>query len=188
MLRVGSCRRDGDGMGIRFSSGEAQTLKLMPADNGQKGENMEKQERDLLTLEERLQYAAESRASSPEAALRMVRKFSEIPAGYFFCGEKDLNAMNELTGRFWENPSVDVDTYHGFCQTFRLAIIYDTACRMRDQPEMVLSAEDCDHPCQPLWRADTVNAVVLLGLMLLHFYMISSCISRHQKKSQIEGF
>lgn len=167
MLRVGSCRRDGDGMGIRFSSGEAQTLKLMPADNGQKGENMEKQERDLLTLEERLQYAAESRASSPEAALRMVRKFSEIPAGYFFCGEKDLNAMNELTGRFWENPSVDVDTYHGFCQTFRLAIIYDTACRMRDQPEMVLSAEDCDHPCQPLWRADTVNAVVLLGLMLL---------------------
>ena len=37
MLRVGSCRRDGDGMGIRFSSGEAQTLKLMPADNGQKG-------------------------------------------------------------------------------------------------------------------------------------------------------
>ena len=78
-----------------------------------------------------------------------------------------MDAMNELTGRFWEHPSVDVDTYHGFCQTFRLAIIYDTACRMRDQPEMVLSAEDCDHPCQPLWRADTVNAVVLLGLMLL---------------------
>ena len=128
---------------------------------------MEKQKRDLLTLEERLQYAAESRASSPEAAVRMVQKFSEIPAGYFFCGAEDLDAMNELTGRFWEHPSVDVDTYHGFCQTFRLAIIYDTACRMRDQPEMVLSAEDSDHPCRLLWRAGTVNAVILLGLMLL---------------------
>ena len=164
---AGDCRWDRDGTGFIFSNREKQTLKSKPADNGQKGENMEKQERDLLTLEERLQYAAESRASSPEAALRMVRKFSEIPAGYFFCGAEDLDAMNELTGRFWEHPSVDVDTYHGFCQTFRLAIIYDTACRMRDQPEMVLSAEDCDHPCQPLWRADTVNAVVLLGLMLL---------------------
>ena len=133
-------------MGIRFSSEEEQTAKLMSADSGQKGENMEKQNRDLLTLEKRLQYAAESRASSPEAAVRMVRKFSEIPAGCFFCGEEDLNAMNELTGRFWENPSVDVDTYHGFSQTFRLAILYDTACRMRDQPETILSGEDSCNP------------------------------------------
>jgi hypothetical protein len=128
---------------------------------------MEKQNKDLLTLEERLQYAAESRASSPEAAVRMVRKFSGIPAGYFFCGGEDLNAMNELTGKFWDHPSVDVDTYHGFSQTFRLAILYDTACRMRDQPETILSGEDSCNPCRLVWSAATVNAVILLGLMLL---------------------
>ena len=128
---------------------------------------MENKNKNLMTLEERLKYAAESRASSPEAAVRMVRKFSEIPAGYFFCGQEDLAAMNELTGKFWEHPSVDVDTYHGFCQTFRLAIIYDTARRMQQQPETMLSLEDSSNPYQPIWDAGTVNAVILLGLMLL---------------------
>ena len=52
---AGDCRWDRDGTGIIFSNREKQTLKSKPVDNGQKGENMEKQERDLLTLEERLQ-------------------------------------------------------------------------------------------------------------------------------------
>ena len=152
-------------LGIRFSSGEEQTLKLMPG-TGQGCVNTENR-RVLLTLEERLKCAAESRASSPEAAIRMVQKFSEIPAGRFFCGEGDLDAMNEQTGKFWDHPTVDVNTYHGFCQTFRLAINYDTACRMRRQPETMFPAEDSYNPCQPIWSAGTVNAVILLGLMLL---------------------
>ncbi|HBA50711.1 MAG TPA: hypothetical protein DCZ91_23520 [Lachnospiraceae bacterium] len=102
-----------------------------------------------------------------KAAVRMVQKFSEIPAGYFFCGEEDLAAMNELIGKFFEHPSVDVNTYHGFCQTFRLAITYDTASRMLLHPGTMLSVEDSCDPCQPIWSADTVNAVILLGLMLL---------------------
>lgn len=168
MQKVGSYAEEYAGcLGIRFSSREEQTWNLISVDDGRGDVNMENKNKNLMTLEERLKYAAESRASSPEAAVRMVRKFSEIPAGYFFCGEGDLDAMNELTGKFWEHPSVDVDTYHGFCQTFRLAIIYDTARRMQQQPETMLSLEDSSNPCQPIWDAGTVNAVILLGLMLL---------------------
>ncbi len=153
-------------LGIEFSGREEQMLELVPDGDGQGCVNMENQDRVLLTLEERLKYAAESQASSPEAAVRMVQKFSGIPAWYFFCGKEDLAAMNELTGKFWEHSSVDINTYHGFCQTFRLAITYDTACRML-QTGTVLSAEDFCNPCQPVWSAGTVNAVILLGLMLL---------------------
>lgn len=147
----------------RFPDDESQEESQEKSDR----QEIIRQARELLTLEERLKYAAESRASSPEAAVRMVQKFSGIPAGCFFCGKEDLTAMNELTGKFWEHPSVDVDTYHGFSQTFRLAINYDTACRMRQQSGTMLSAEDSCNPYRPIWSAGTVNAVILLGLMLL---------------------
>ena len=44
----------------------------------------ETKDRILLTLEKRLARSARSQASSPEAAARLVERFSQIPDSFFF--------------------------------------------------------------------------------------------------------
>lgn len=111
--------------------------------------------RTHLPLEERLALAAQSKAASPEAAAALVRRFAELPAAYVFCGGSDVEAMNELTGEFWEDPRVDVDSYRGFCPTFQIAIEQDSG--PGQAPE----------PCRSLWGNRVNNALILLGEMLL---------------------
>ena len=117
---------------------------------------MKKEDRTLLTLEERLELAARSQAASPEAAARLVRRFSENHAGLVFCGSADLNLMNELTGEFWDHPAVDVSSYRGFCRSFQLAMENDS-----------VEQEDGSLPFRPVLGERVSNALVLLGLMLL---------------------
>ena len=114
-------------------------------------------ERTRLTLDERLALAAQSRASSPEAAAALVRKFSELPAAYVFCGSPDVEAMNELTGEFWEDPRVDVDSYRGFCPSFLVAMEYGNVSILPDDVDL----------CRPVYGTRINNALVLLGEMLL---------------------
>lgn len=121
---------------------------------------MSDNERIRLTLEERLALAAQSRAVSPKAAAALVRRFSELPAAYVFCGVPDVEAMSELTGEFWEDPRVDVDSYRGFCPSFLAAMEYDN-----DFTQVACCTEDFD-PTQPLWGVRVNNALILLGEML----------------------
>ena len=110
-----------------------------------------------LTLEERLALAAQSRAVSSETAAALVRRFYEISAGYVFCGKSDVDAMNDLTGEFWDDPRVDVDSYRGFCPAFLMAMEHD---------------KDLLDPAGPLWGVRVNNALVLLGEMLLDQVMV----------------
>ena len=84
-------------------------------------------ERMLLTLEERLERSARSQAASPETAARLVERFSGLPPWQLFFGKPDVDAMYGLTGEFWEHPDVDMDSYHGFSHSFRLAAKQDNA-------------------------------------------------------------
>nr|WP_300835169.1 hypothetical protein [uncultured Acetatifactor sp.] len=84
-------------------------------------------ERMLLTLEERLERSARSQAASPETAARLVERFSGLPPWQLFFGKPDVDAMYGLTGEFWEHPDVDMDSYHGFSHSFRLAAEQDNA-------------------------------------------------------------
>lgn len=113
--------------------------------------------KDNLTLEERLSMASRSQASSPEAAAALVRRFSKLSAAYLFCGSPDLEAMNELTGEFWEDSRVDVDSCRGFAPSFLMAIEQD--CGSSDPQRDTASGS-------PLWGARVNNALVLLGEML----------------------
>lgn len=120
---------------------------------------MSDNKRTRLTLDERLALAAQSRASSPEAAAALVRRFAGLPAAYVFCGGSDVEAMNELTGEFWEDSRVDIDSYRGFCPSFELALTEDSDSGQE------LSREESQY--QPLWGVRSSNALVLLGEMLL---------------------
>lgn len=86
---------------------------------------MKNKGRTLLTLTERLDLASGSRAASPEAAAKLVQRFSNIRAQWLFFGSADVDILSGLTGKFWEHPAVDMSTYRGFCHSFRLAINYD---------------------------------------------------------------
>ena len=119
-------------------------------------------DRPRLSLEERLELAARSRASSPEAAVRLVQRFSRVPLEDFFCGRADLDAMHGLTGEFWECPGVDLDSYCGFCPSFWLAAVQDNEVFPPPGP----MAHDSD-PYRPIWGVRMNNAIVLLGLILL---------------------
>lgn len=122
-------------------------------------------ERVRLTLEERLALAAQSRAATPEAAAVLVRRFHELPAGYIFCGISDVDAMNDLTGEFWDDPGVDVDSYRGFCPSFLMAMEHDN-----DPARTSWRPEDFG-PDRPLPGVRVNNALVLLGEMLLDHAM-----------------
>ena len=114
-----------------------------------------------LTLEERLALAAQSKAATPETAAALVQRFHELPAGYIFFGTSDVDAMNELTGEFWDDPGVDVDSYRGFCPSFLMAVEHDN-----DPARASRRPEDSD-PDRPLLGIRVNNALVLLGEMLL---------------------
>ena len=88
---------------------------------------MNNEDRILLTMEERLERSARSLAASPEAAAKLVERFSRLPAFQVFFGKPDVDAMYGLTGEFWEHPDVDMDSYHGFSHSFRLAAKQDNA-------------------------------------------------------------
>ena len=68
-----------------------------------------------------------SRAVAPDPAARLVERFSGLPPWQLFFGKPDVDAMYGLTGEFWEHPDVDMDSYHGFSHSFRLAAKQDNA-------------------------------------------------------------
>ena len=122
---------------------------------------MSGKKRVLLTLEERLKLAAGSQAASPETAVKLVQRFSQLHAAMLFGVKPDLETMNELIGEFWDCPEVDVDSYRGFCPSFQLALSRDNNLFLESAP-----ATEID-PYRPLWGARVNNALVLLGLILL---------------------
>ena len=152
-------------------------------------------ERMLLTLEERLERSARSQAASPETAARLVERFSGLPPWQLFFGKPDVDAMYGLTGEFWEHPAVDMDSYHGFSHSFRLAAEQDNAPfrlpllglsplgvprleqLLLGKPPLGLSPQglpsqgqpspESPNPYKPVWGVRVNNALILLGLMLL---------------------
>lgn len=125
---------------------------------------MDNKERKTLMPEERITPKAEPQALPPEAAVRQVQEFAEIHPAKIFCERADLDALNELTGEFWDSPSVDIDTYQGFCETFFLARHHDNPISFSFSPDY--SVED-PSPIKPIWGTRMNNAIVLLGLILL---------------------
>ena len=124
---------------------------------------MRKDGRTLLTLEERLKLAARSQAVSPETAVELVQRLSQIHTVNFFCGKADLTTMYELIGEFMEDQDLDIESYPGLCCALQRAVIRDTKpFRRPGGPPAEL-----DHPYRPAWGARADNALVLLGLMLL---------------------
>ncbi len=123
---------------------------------------MKNKGRTLLTLTERLDLASGSRAASPEAAAKLVQRFSNIRAQWLFFGSADVDILSGLTGKFWEHPAVDMSTYRGFCHSFRLAINYDNDFF----PPPYIPKRN-DNAYEPVWGVTTNNAMVMLGLMLL---------------------
>lgn len=151
-------------------------------------------ERMLLTLEERLERSARSQAASPETAARLVERFSRLPPWQLFFGKPDVDAMYGLTGEFWEHPDVDMDSYHGFSHSFRLAAEQDNApfrlplllsplgvprlaqpllgkpplgLSPQGLPSQGLPSPESPNPYKPVWGVRVNNALILLGLMLL---------------------
>ena len=84
-------------------------------------------ERMLLPVVARVERWAWSLAASPSTAARLVERFSGLPPWQLFFGKPDVDAMYGLTGEFWEHPDVDMDSYHGFSHSFRLAAKQDNA-------------------------------------------------------------
>lgn len=148
----------------------------------------------LLTLEERLERSARSQAASPETAARLVERFSRLPPWQLFFGKPDVDAMYGLTGEFWEHPDVDMDSYHGFSHSFRLAAEQDNApfrlplllsplgvprlaqpllgkpplgLSPQGLPSQGLPSPESPNPYKPVWGVRVNNALILLGLMLL---------------------
>lgn len=117
------------------------------------------QSRTLLTMEERLRLAAQSQASSPEAAVRLVQRLSEIHPAFLFAGSADHDLMCGLTGEYWDLLEEDLLHYGSFCQSFRMAIEDDF------RPPAGLGRRP--DPLRPIWGTRVNNAVVLWGLMLL---------------------
>ncbi len=115
---------------------------------------MSEKEEARLSLSERLDLAWRCQSSSDEAAQALVRKLSEMPAVSVFCGSDDVNMMAELTGDFWDDPRVDVDSYMGFCPSFPIAI-----------------AAGGFSPGRPALGVNVTNALVLLAEMLLDHAM-----------------
>lgn len=126
---------------------------------------MRDEDRILLTMEERLKRSAGSLAASPEAAAKLVERFSRIPAFQVFFGKPDVDAMYGLTGEFWDHPAVDMDSYHGFSHSFRLALEHDNDFFRLSSLGMPM-AKKLD-PYKPVWGVRMNNAIILLGLMLL---------------------
>lgn len=128
-------------------------------------------DRKRLTLGERLTLAAQSRASSPEAAAAMVRRFAELPAVYAFCGKSDVEALFALTEDCWEGPRVDIDSYRGFCPVLLAAMEHDN-----DAVQVSLQRGG-QNLRRPVWGTRVNNALVLLGEMLL-----DQAMGRRQRK------
>ena len=126
---------------------------------------MRDEDRIFLTMEERLERSAGSLAASPEAAAKLVERFSRLPAFQVFCGKPDVDAMYGLTGEFWDHPAVDMGSYYGFSHSFRLAVEHDNHF-FRPASLGIPMAKKQD-PYKPVWGVRMNNAIVLLGLMLL---------------------
>lgn len=118
-------------------------------------------QRARLTLAERLALAAQSRASSPEAAAALVKSFAGLPAGCICCKAPDAQTLYDLTGEFWEDPRVDVDSYRKFCNLFPLAMAES------DGPGQLSRQPHDAELRRPVWGTRVNNALVLLGEMLL---------------------
>ena len=118
-------------------------------------------DRPRLSLEERLELAARSRASSPEAAVRLVQRLSRLGTENLFCSRANLSAMYELIGEAMDDPDMGVEYYSGFCRCIQLAIFRADGMPRQAAPESELD------PYRPLWGARVNNAIVLLCLMLL---------------------
>lgn len=126
---------------------------------------MSSHEKVRLTLEERLALAAQSRASSPEAATALVRQFAELPAAYAFCGKSDVEALFELTDDCWEDPRVDIDSYRGFCPVLLAAMEHDNASGRLSRRPVDLELR------RPVWGTRVNNSLILLGEMLMDHTM-----------------
>ena len=118
-------------------------------------------DRPRLSLEERLELAARSRASSPEAAIRLVQRLSRLGTENLFCSRANLNARYGLIGEAMDDPDMGVEYYSGFCRCIQLTIL--RADGMPGQP----APESEFDPYRPIWGTRFNNAIVLLGLMLL---------------------
>ena len=125
----------------------------------------ENEDRTLLTLEERLKMAADSRASSPEAAASLVQRLSETHLADFFCKSDDLDRMDGLIGEYIDQVGEEVFWYGGFCRSFRLARDSDNGPFRF--PSLEMPTAEGWNLCRPVWGFKVNNAVVLLGLMLL---------------------
>ena len=114
-------------------------------------------ERMLLTLEERLERSARSQAASPEAAAKLVERFSRLPAFQVFFGKPDVDAMYGLTGEFWDYPAVDMGSYYGFTHTFRLAVEHDN--NFFQQASLGMAMAKKQDPYKPVWGVRMNNAI-----------------------------
>lgn len=126
---------------------------------------MRSTKRWILPLKERLKMAANSQATSPEAAARLVQRLSSVHTAYFFCKSANKDVMEGLTGEFWDCLENKLLHYGGFCHSFRLAIEHDN-----DYFAAILSGaslEEAFDPYRPVWGVRVNNALVLLGLILL---------------------
>lgn len=113
---------------------------------------------NILTLEERLNLAARSEASSQEAATAMVKHFSSIHAVNIFAGKPDITLLYELaTQELDSDMDLDVDHYKGFCRLFATILHNDNNVNHTDQPR---------GQGGPIWGVRANNVLILLGLMM----------------------
>lgn len=109
---------------------------------------------NTLTLEERLDLAARSVASSQEAANAMVRDFSSMNAVNIFAGKPDITLLYELaTQELDSDMDLDVDHYSGFCRLFVEVLHNDNDGKPRTK-------------YGPVFGVRSNNILILLGLML----------------------
>lgn len=126
---------------------------------------MKNEGRTILPFKERLEMAANSQATSPEAAAKLVKRLSGVHTVYFFCGNANMDIMEGLLGEFWDCLGEEFLHYGGFCRGFQLAIEHDNDFLTAVSPEAA-AQEDCDR-YRPVWGTRINNALVLLGLILL---------------------
>ncbi len=126
---------------------------------------MRNMERTVLPLEERLKMAANSQATSPEAAAKLVQRLCGVHTAYFFCGTANMDIMAGLIGECMECLEEELFYYGGFCHSFRIAIEHDN-----DFLAALSSGafqDDVFDPYRPVWGVRINNALILLGLILL---------------------